>query len=146
MKGDASCSLWKHLFHWLVIKLAAKDIILKHRNFLISLWPEVTEKDRMPKSSEKGLPLLVFLILLFNKYTHFHRIIHAGQALRRSSNNSCSEQKKTTIYYFYFIFCNKYFLFIKNKNPPALLWGSRSLQAWLEPSTNPIHAPQPRIA
>lgn len=146
MKRDASCSLWKHLFHWLVIKLAAKDIILKHRNFLISLWPEVTEKDRMPKSSEKGLPLLVFLILLFNKYTHFLRIIHAGQALRRSTNNSCSEQKKITIYYFYFIFCNKYFLFIKKKNPLALLGGSRSLQAWLEPSANPIHVSQPRIA
>lgn len=146
MKRDASCSLWKHLFHWLVIKLAVKDIILKHSNFLISLWPEVSEKDMMPKSSEKGLPLLVLLILLFNKYTHFLRIIHAGWALRKSSNNPCSVQKKITIHYFCFIFATNILFLLKIKNPLALLWGSRSLKAWLEPSANPIHAPQSRIA
>lgn len=145
MKRDASCSLWKHLFHWLVIKLAVEDIILKHSNFLISLWPEVTKKDIMHKSSEKGLPLLVLLILLFNKYTHFLRIIHAGQALRRSSNNSYSEQKKTTIHYFYFISAKNIFFLLKKKSTCFVLRG-RSLQAWLEPSANPIHAPQSRIA
>lgn len=64
MKRDASCSLWKHLFHWLMIKLAVEDIILKHSNFLISLQPEITEKDMTPRSSEKGLSLYLLLILL----------------------------------------------------------------------------------
>lgn len=64
MKRDASCSLWKHLFHWLMIKLAVEDIILKHSNFLISLQPEISEKDMTPRSSEKGLSLYLLLILL----------------------------------------------------------------------------------
>lgn len=75
MKRDASCSLWKHLFHWLMIKLAVEDIILKHSNFLISLQPAVTEKDMMPTSCEKGLSPCLLLISLFKKYIHFLRII-----------------------------------------------------------------------
>lgn len=67
MKRDASCSLWKCLFHWLVIKLAVEDIILQHSDFLISLQPEVSKKDMMPRSYEKGLPLCLLLILLLKK-------------------------------------------------------------------------------
>lgn len=110
MKRDASCSLWKHLFHWLMIKLAVEDIILKHSDFLISLQPEVTEKDMMPRTCEKGLSLCLLLILLFKKYTHFLRIIQAGQALGRSSSTSRSKQEKICDTPFLFHFWNKDFL------------------------------------
>jgi len=96
-----------------MIKLAVEDIILKHSDFLISLRPEVTEKDMMPRSCEEGLLLSLLLTLLFKKYTYFLRISQTVQVLGRSS---CSKQEKIHDTPFLLHFWNKDFTFIFKKS------------------------------